>query len=148
MILPNDWRTEVKARQSGLTLLYSWLEDADVVAFRETGLPWLFCMDLRRFQMWMAVAGVDAGRLQSALSGIGHGMARVEIAKNMVVAAHERRSGFTTIRKWLAAEKADALLFKADRKDWLVVVDETHLRTLLVADASAECRTDASDARV
>ena len=131
VILPNGWRTEVKARQNGLAFLYSWVETADVVAFREPDQPWLFGMTLQRFKLWLDGAGLRRQAVAGAIAALNHGAARAQVGKSVVVEGHERKSGFKAIRQWLAAENADALLFKADRQEWLVVMDEKHLRTLL-----------------
>ncbi|MDA8208506.1 MAG: hypothetical protein M0Z92_05845, partial [Actinomycetota bacterium] len=66
-----------------------------------------------------------------------HGAVRAQVGKSVGIEAHERKSGFKAIRQWLAAENADALLFKADRKDWLVVMDEKHLRAILSSSLEA-----------
>lgn len=137
VILPNGWRTEVKARQSGLAFLYSWVETADVVAFREPDQPWLFGMTLQRFKLWLDGAGLRRQAVAGAIAALNHGAARAQVAKSVGIEAHERKSGFKAIRQWLAAENADALLFKADRKDWLVVMDEKHLRAILSSSLEA-----------
>ncbi|MDA8344870.1 MAG: hypothetical protein M0Z66_05230 [Thermaerobacter sp.] len=107
------------------------METADVVAFRETGQPWLFGMTLQRFKLWLDGAGLRRQAVAGAIAALNHGAARAQVGKSVVVEGHERKSGFKAIRQWLAAENADALLFKADHKDWLVVMDEKHLRELL-----------------
>lgn len=130
VVLPNGWRTEVKARKSGLAVLYGWLEDADVVAFREIGGEWLFVMDLAHFKLWLDGESIRRQSLAAALAAIGRGETSLVVGKHLRFAARERKSGFATIRAWLKAENADALLYKADRKDWLVVMDEAHLREI------------------
>lgn len=141
VVLPNGWRTEVKARKAGLAVLYGWIEDADVVAFRETGGEWLFVMDLPHFKLWLDGERVRRQSLAAALSAIRRGETNLVVGKHLRFAARERKSGFATIRAWLKAENADALLYKADRRDWLVIMDERHLRE--VAGSVAES-TDAS----
>lgn len=59
------------------------------------------------------------------------GATHAQISRRITVEAQGRKSGFKTIRQWLAAENADALLWKNDRKDWLVVMDERHMRDLV-----------------
>lgn len=132
VILPNGWRTEVKARHEGLGILYTWMADAEVVAFREPGEPWLFALTLTRFKLWMDGAGLRRQAVTAAMAAIARGAADTKVG-NVVIESHERKSGFSKIRQWMAAENADALLFKADRRDWLVVMDERHLREILVS---------------
>lgn len=107
VILPNGWRAEVKARQSGLAVIYTGLEKVDVLQFREPNQTWLYGMTLPRFQLLLANC-LKVGSL-----------GRIE-----------RKSGFAVIRRWMAAENADLLLFKADRMEWLAVMDEAHFRVL------------------
>ena len=133
VILPNGWRTEVKARKTGLGVLYGWLKDADIVAFREHDGDWLFAMDLPHFKLWLDGEGVRRQSLSAALAAIRHGETNLVVARYLRLAARERKPGFSTIRGWLKAENADALLFKADRMDWLVIMDEQHLSEMLTA---------------
>ena len=102
-----------------------------MVAFRESGRPWLFGMTLQRFKLWLDVADLRRQAVAAAIAALERGADRTQIAKNLAIEAHERKSGFKAIRQWLAAENADALIFKADRRDWLVIMDEKHLRNLL-----------------
>ena len=130
VILPNGWRTEVKARGSGLGHIYRWLEDADVVAFRESEGSWLFAISLTRFKLWLDGTGLRRQSVAAAIAALGRGETEISLVKGIRLVAHERKSGFATIRQWMAAENADALLFKADRMDWLVIVDGEHLLDL------------------
>ena len=133
VILPNGWRTEVKARKTGLGVLYGWIEAADIVAFREQDGEWLFAMDLPHFKLWLDGEGVRRQSLSAALASIRRGETDLVVTKGLRLAARERKSGFSTIRAWLDAEKADALLFKADRMEWLAIMDEEHLLEMLTA---------------
>ncbi|MDA8344444.1 MAG: hypothetical protein M0Z66_03050 [Thermaerobacter sp.] len=136
VVLPNGWRTEVKARSGGLGLIYGWLGDAEVVAFRETGEEWLFAMTLQHFKLWLGGGRLRRQPVAAALAALRRGEANLVIAQGVRLVAHERKSGFATIRSWLAAENADALLYKADRHDWLTIMDAEHLRDVLAGEAA------------
>ena len=107
IVLPNGWRGEVKLRASGLKVVYKGLASCDVLAFSDEGHPALFAMTMARFQVLLSnpLATGVAGSLR-------------------------RKSGFISVRRWMAAEKADLVLFKADRQDWLVIMDQDHYTAL------------------
>ena len=127
VILPNGWRTEVKARRSGCAFLYRWLEESDVVAFRDPDGSWLYAMTMPQFRLWLGARSTPAVPLPP-----GPDPALLPGGARLIF--RERRNGFQSIRRWLAAEQADALLFKADRQEWLVVMDGEHLHRLLRGD--------------
>lgn len=57
VILPNNWRAEVKRRKEMMKTLYSWIEDReekpDIVAFRADRKPWIVSMTLDKFMYLM-----------------------------------------------------------------------------------------------
>lgn len=140
VIAMNGWGLESKGRQETLGLVYGWLREsnADIVAFREAEDPdagWLFAMRLEWFllrqhpaqpktpeanPLFMFTAlGPDAG---AAVEVLGQRFS-VEL----------RKSGFSTIRKWLANEGADMLCVKANDKGWIAIMDRAHLEVLILA---------------
>lgn len=139
VVLKNGWRVEVKGRSRGLSLIYGWMEEADVVAFRETGQDWLFAMGRQRFTLW-ADGDLSGwrGAMRRILSRLDPAGPVIVLPDRSTMVCRERRSGFSTIRRWLAAEKADALLFRGDRREWLVVLDRAHLEALLGNSREAE----------
>gem|GEM_PF-1088882 len=106
-VLPNGWRVETKRRKSGLTRLYTRLTrgDVDVLIVEDEDGPPL----------------VVAPRTIWDLLGSPPSLKGVRWAR--VVWA----GGTKTIRRWLSAEQADAVLFRADRRDWLVIFEASRL---------------------
>lgn len=53
VILPNNWKAEVKRRKSGFKTLYDWIEDErekpDCVAIRVDRKDWIVSMKLEKF---------------------------------------------------------------------------------------------------
>ena len=126
VVLPNGWRTEVKARASGLPWLYTDLERYHWVAFCDPDGRWLVAVTGERF-----VAGFsaeDGTVLQTVPWRIG------VVAPGEVRGCLKARAKVETLWQWLAAEDADALLFKADRQAWLVICDLAHWWAWLSAD--------------
>lgn len=136
VLLDNGWRVEVKARGSGLGVLYGWLEDADVIAFREPGGTWLFAMSGSSFKSWNGLGLTTRRSAKTLLRKLDRPSFEVRLPGGALLIPRERRGGFSTIRGWLKAEKADALFFKADRKDWLVILDGDHFVELLTKNKS------------
>lgn len=104
--LPNDvvlpewgWRAETKSRQSGFPLLARWL-DASPGLVR-----------------WTEPDGVVLYALWHTVFRSGWYTAPVE---------HHRPQGFRVLRRWLAAESADALLLTGARHPWIIVMDRAH----------------------
>lgn len=114
-VLPNGWRCEVKVRNHGLERFYKGLAKADVLLTEEDGLPGL------------AVMGLDA--LQAVMAGA---------ASHLKAVPFPRPGGTTTIRRWMAAENAAVLLFKADRKGWMAVVEADRVEVFTGAN---HCRS-------
>lgn len=113
----HGWRTEVKGRADAGRLLYRAVAQADVAAVREPGGPWLFVVPAARWQ-----AGGDP-----ALAPWAAAPTATVLASGLRCAVLEHARAFGTIWRWLTHEAADVLLFKADRRGWLVICDAAHL---------------------
>lgn len=135
-ILQNGWRVEVKGRRTGLGLLYRWLDNVDVVAFRAPGEPWFFAMAGARFKIWNGASTASVRAAKKAIGRLDPPAFEIDLPGGGVMTPRERRGGFGTIRGWLDAEHAEALFFKADRKEWLVIMDGTHFVELLTKDSA------------
>lgn len=99
VVLPGELRAEVKVRATGLSRVYKALEVHDVVWYRSEEDEDLYAMTLAAFQLFL---GGKADRL--------------------LVGDIRPDTGLRQVRSWIAAENADVLAFKADRKGWLVFV--------------------------
>lgn len=118
VVLPSGWRTEVKRRASGLSWLYADLERYDWVAFCDPADRWLVAVTRERF-----LAGFSSEECAVILNTAWHvGEARAGDRRGRLRA----RAKVKTLWQWLEAENADALLFKADRHNWLVICDSAH----------------------
>ncbi len=101
--LPNDvvlldgLRAEVKGRGNGFGVLYGWLAKADVVIFPSVHGD-LVLMGSAHFQCLQAGVLPETWRVL------------------------RKDRSLKQLEDWLAAEQADLLLLKADRRDWLVVL--------------------------
>lgn len=118
VVLPNGWRAEVKARATGLSWLYADLADYDWVAIRDPADRWLVAVTGERFQSGFSTEERAAihrtpWQLGSATAGSLRGCLKA-------------RAKVDTLWRWLEAEDADVLLFKADRRGWIVLCDAVH----------------------
>lgn len=129
VVLANGWRTEVKARASGLSWLYADLSHSDWVAFRDRSDRWLVAVTGERF-----LAGFSAEE-RTAIQAVPWRLGVV--AASGLQGCLKERARVDTLWQWLQAENADALLFKADRRGWLVICDTEHWRVWL-APANTE----------
>ena len=123
VVLPNGWRVEVKARASGLSWLYADLARYDWVAVRDPADRWLVAVTGERF-----LAGFSA-EARAAIPTAPWQFGVVATAE--IRGCLKARAKVDTLWQWLAAEHADALLFKADRRGWLVICDPEHWRAWL-----------------
>lgn len=115
VVLPNGWRCEVKVRRRGLERFYRGLAASDVLLIEEEELPRLAVMGLHALQAVMAGA-----------------------ASHLEAVPFPRPGGTATIRRWMAAENAAVLLFKADRKGWLAVIEADRMGVFAGGD---HCRS-------
>lgn len=143
VVARNGWRLEANGRAAQFGTLYRWLGEADVVAFRELegDGPWLFACRLE----WMVArmrSGQEVGEGQDVVRAVEEPTrtpATVTLPGGVRCVVHRTRGGFTTLRRWLTAEGADALCVKADRRGWRAVMDTGHMAALLGSE-SAERR--------
>jgi len=126
--LPNDirwvpvpgtalrWRAESKrwARIAGWP--YRWLDAADVVAFRTPDTPWLFAVRWDTFAVGAppGLAAWVADPHDGVVLGRWHCRARV------------RAGGVAQLWAFLHHKRPDLLVVRADRRPWLVVLDQAH----------------------
>ena len=118
VVLPNGWRAEVKARASGLSWLYADLARYDWVAVRDPAARWLVAVTGERFLAGFAPSERTALQAVPLQAGV--------VATGGVRGCLKARAKVDTLWQWLEAEHADALLFKADRRGWLVICDAAH----------------------
>ena len=137
VVLPNGWRTEVKARASGLPWLYTDLERYDWVAFCDSDGRWLVAVTGERF-----LAGFSAEE-RTAIQTVPWQFGVV--APGGVGGCLKARARVDTLWQWLAAENADALLFKADRRGWLVICDTAHWRAWLADSRGPTAEGDGNE---
>lgn len=101
VVLPNGLRCEVKTHSTGLVRVYKALETHEVVLYKNQDCGGLYAMTADTFQLVM----------QGVLTRPLNGTIRPD-------------KGLRQARAWIEAENADLLAFKADRKDWLVLIPE------------------------
>jgi len=116
--LPNGWRAEVKGRATGGGRVYGWLAQADAVAFRAPGRPWLVALPEPVFAAWLS--GAWRPRLPATPEAGAYGP--------VTLAVRDAAAGVGTWYRWLAAEDADVVGFRADRRPWFAVVPWDRLR--------------------
>ena len=106
-VLPNGWRVETKRRKSGLERLYDRLGrgDVDVLVVENEEGPSLVVVPRK---VWPLLGDPPS------LKGL--------FWERLIWKGSTR-----TIRRWLSAEDADAVLFRADRRDWLVIFEASRL---------------------
>lgn len=111
-VLPNAWRTEVKARRDGFGWLTDRLVRQPVLAIHTPDGPSLVAMAGAVFQ-----TGPDA---------VPDPLRTDPLAWPPAFCVTRRR--VKQLWNWLTAEQADALLVKIDRQPWVVLMDLDHWR--------------------
>jgi len=115
VVFPNGWRAEVKGRAQGFAWLYAALATHAWVVVRDGTGRDLYAVtgDQWRLGFPPPVRGTLRRTTWAVGDRPGNGWGCT-------------RSRLTTVWRWLAAEAADVLLFKADRQAWLVLMDQAH----------------------
>jgi len=132
---PNDvisagaWRLECKGRSNGLGLLYRWLGGADILALND-GQGWLFTSRLAEYVQALWEPCHLKGSLDTVMDSQPDGDTTYE---GRVFRVRRVPGGLDQARAWITAEKADALCFKADRRDWLLICDGPRMAAVLAA---------------
>lgn len=138
---PNDvisgggWRLECKGRSSGLGFFYRWLDGVDILAVKD-GQGWLFAARLTEYvqALWEPPHQVVGSVLEDIVEMLRSGDIPVD---GRLVRVRRVPGGLDQVRAWLLAEDAEALCFKADRRDWLVICDGLHMDRILAAMRAA-----------
>lgn len=134
VVARNGWRLECKGRADGFGLIYRWLQDADVVAMREPddAGPWLFACRID----WMVLRLEDVqppGDAKGVLDALPMVGAKPTVLFGDVVCVMRRTLSLVQVRRWIEAERADALCPHRDLEGFAAVMDAEHLGALLAA---------------